>query len=81
MGMVNIEIWLFKELKGHYAELVLADKIPEYFGYIIVHELVHLLERNHNSRFVAYMDEFMPKWRLNRENLNKSPLSHEEWEY
>jgi predicted metal-dependent hydrolase len=74
-GSCNIEakrIWL---------NLDLAKKPPECLEYIIVHELVHLLERNHNSRFVAYMDEFMPKWRLNREALNKSPLSHEEWEY
>ncbi len=74
-GSCNIEakrIWL---------NLDLAKKPPECLEYIIVHELVHLLERNHNSRFVAYMDEFMPKWRLNRETLNKSPLSHEEWEY
>lgn len=74
-GSCNIEakrIWL---------NLDLAKKPPECLEYIIVHELVHLLERNHNSRFVAYMDEFMPKWRLNREILNKSPLSHEEWEY
>jgi predicted metal-dependent hydrolase len=74
-GSCNIEakrIWL---------NLDLAKKPPECLEYIIVHELVHLLERNHNSRFIAYMDEFMPKWRLNREALNKSPLSHEEWEY
>jgi predicted metal-dependent hydrolase len=74
-GSCNIEakrIWL---------NLDLAKKPPECLEYIIVHELVHLLERNHNSRFVAYMDEFMPKWRLNRETLNKSPLSHDEWEY
>jgi predicted metal-dependent hydrolase len=74
-GSCNIEakrIWL---------NLDLAKKPPECLEYIIVHELVHLLERNHNSRFVGYMDEFMPKWRLKRETLNKSPLSHEEWEY
>jgi predicted metal-dependent hydrolase len=74
-GSCNIEakrIWL---------NLDLAKKPPECLEYILVHELVHLLERNHNSRFVSYMNEFMPKWRLNRELLNKSPLSHEEWEY
>jgi predicted metal-dependent hydrolase len=74
-GSCNIEekrIWL---------NLDLAKKPPECLEYILVHELVHLLERHHNSRFVAFMDKFMPKWRLNRETLNKSPLSHEEWEY
>lgn len=74
-GSCNIEekrIWI---------NLDLAKKPPECLEYIIVHELVHLLERNHNSRFIAFMDEFMPKWRLHRDTLNKSPLSHEEWEY
>jgi|SRR5690554_3519928 len=74
-GSCNIEarrIWL---------NLDLAKKPIECLEYIIVHELVHLLERNHNARFVAYMDEFMPNWRLKRELLNSSPLSHQEWEY
>lgn len=74
-GSCNIEakrIWL---------NLDLAKKPPECLEYIIVHELVHLLERNHNKRFIAYMDAFMPKWRMHRDTLNKSPLSHEEWEY
>ena len=74
-GSCNIEakrIWL---------NLDLAKKPPECLEYILVHELVHLLERHHNNRFVGFMDEFMPKWRLHRDTLNKSPLSHEEWEY
>lgn len=74
-GSCNIEekrIWL---------NLDLAKKPPECLEYILVHELVHLLERHHNSRFVAYMDKFMPKWRLHRDTLNSSPLAHEKWEY
>ena len=49
--------------------------------YILVHEMVHLLERHHNERFLAYMDKFMPQWRLHREELNRAPLAHEDWEY
>jgi predicted metal-dependent hydrolase len=49
--------------------------------YIVVHEMVHLLERRHNTRFVALMDEFLPQWRLHREVLNAAPLGHAEWEY
>ena len=74
-GSCNIEakrIWL---------NLDLAKKPPECLEYILVHELVHLLERRHNNRFVALMDEFMPKWRMNRDTLNTSPLAHEEWKY
>ncbi len=49
--------------------------------YILVHELVHLHERNHNERFVKLMDQFMPKWRLYRDELNKLPIVHNDWGY
>jgi predicted metal-dependent hydrolase len=59
----------------------LAKKSPECLEYVIVHELVHLLEPTHNNRFVALMDKFMPQWRQFRDELNRMPLSHQEWEY
>ena len=59
----------------------LAKKSPECVEYVIVHELVHLLEPTHNQRFVALMDKFMPQWRQFRDELNRMPLSHVEWEY
>jgi len=49
--------------------------------YIVVHEMVHLLERNHNDRFVALMDRFMPRWRSYRQELNRLPVRHEDWGY
>jgi len=74
-GSCNIEarrIWL---------NLELAKKPPECLEYILVHELVHLLERQHNTRFRDCMNLYMPNWRLHRDTLNTSPLAHEEWEY
>ena len=74
-GTCNIEarrIWL---------NLELAKKPPACLTYILVHEMVHLLERHHNDRFRAYMDQFMPQWRTHREELNRAPLAHEDWEY
>jgi hypothetical protein len=59
----------------------LARKSPECLEYVIVHELVHLLEPTHNNRFVSLMDGFMPQWRQFRDELNRMPLSHQEWEY
>ncbi|HWQ58111.1 MAG TPA: SprT family zinc-dependent metalloprotease [Clostridia bacterium] len=50
--------------------LQLAKKPPECLEYVIVHELVHLLERGHNARFWAYMDRFYPNWRAVRAALN-----------
>lgn len=67
--------------KRIWLNLELAKKPKECIEYIIVHELVHLLERSHNQRFVKYMDEFMPKWRFHREELNRLPYSHVDWGY
>lgn len=74
-GTCNIEakrIWL---------NLELSKKPTVCIEYIIAHELVHLLERTHNDRFVAYMDQYMPNWRLVREQLNSLPVRHEGWGY
>lgn len=74
-GTCNIEarrIWL---------NLELAKKPPQCLEYIVVHEMVHLLERHHNERFVALMDRFMPLWRYLRDELNREPLAHEMWGY
>ncbi len=49
----------------------LAKKPTECLEYVVVHELVHLLEPTHNARFVALMDQFMPKWPLHRDRLNR----------
>jgi predicted metal-dependent hydrolase len=54
--------------------LELAKKPPECLEYVIVHELVHLLEPSHNKRFVAFMDAFMPKWRFYQTELNRLPI-------
>lgn len=62
-GTCNIRtkwIWLNLEL----------IKKPEHcLEYLIVHEMVHLLERKHNSRYRAYLDKFMPQWRQYKEEL------------
>jgi predicted metal-dependent hydrolase len=47
----------------------------------VVHELTHLLEPTHNSCFIALMTQFMPKWRLYRDELNRLPVRHEDWDY
>jgi predicted metal-dependent hydrolase len=43
--------------------LELAKKPAECLEYIVVHEMVHLLERGHNRVFYGYMDRFLPDWR------------------
>lgn len=74
-GTCNIEqkhIWL---------NLELAKKPPQCLEYVLVHELVHLLERHHTNRFRELMDKLMPLWQQYRQELNQYPLAHEEWKY
>jgi len=59
----------------------LAKKARECLEYVLVHELVHLLEPTHNANFKSLMDKFMPQWRHFRDELNRAPLGHVEWEY
>lgn len=67
--------------KRVWINLELAKKPKNCLEYIIVHELVHLLERSHNDRFITLMNKFMPKWRAHRDELNKLPVSHTDWGY
>ena len=61
--------------------LELAKKPAQCVEYVMVHELVHLIERHHNDRFVSIMDQHLPQWRLHRRELNSAPLAHESWTY
>ena len=69
-GSCNVKagkIWL---------NLQLAKKSPECLEYIIVHELVHLVVKNHDEKFVALMDKYLPNWRELRRNLNSQILDY-----
>lgn len=50
--------------------LQLAKKPPKGLEYIVLHEMLHLIEKNHNKNFVALMDMYMPDWRTTKEMLN-----------
>ena len=59
----------------------LAKKPKECLEYIVLHEMVHLLEPTHGPKFVNRMDHFMPSWRTTRDMLNSLPARHERWNY
>jgi predicted metal-dependent hydrolase len=74
-GACNVDdkrIWL---------NLELAKKPTICLEYILVHDLVHLHERKHNIRFILLMNQFMPKWKLHRDELNSLPIVHNDWGY
>lgn len=89
---VDVTHWGIKKMKTRWGSctmsanriwlnLELIKKPVSCLEYILVHELVHLLERHHTDRFRDYMNRFVPQWRLHREELNRAPLSHESWSY
>ena len=63
-------IWLNSEL---------AKKPVSCLEYVVVHEMVHLIERGHTERFRAMLDRVMPGWRGRVEELNRGWLAEEEW--
>ena len=67
-GSCNVKV------KRIWLNLELAKKSEECIEYIVVHEMVHLLERRHNERFTAFMDKFLPRWRFINEGLSQQPL-------
>ena len=63
-GTCNIcdkRIWL---------SLYLAKKRKEVIEMVVVHEMVHLLERLHNKRFYTFMDQFLPDWKERSQELD-----------
>ena len=81
---VEVAAWGVKKMKTRWGScntsarriwlnLALARKPPQCLEYVVVHELVHLLEPNHNARFKALMDRFLPHWRKHRAELNRAP--------
>lgn len=59
----------------------LAKKPPKCLEYILVHELIHLIEPTHNQRFIDLMDQHLPDWQFRRDVLNRLPVRHEDWGY
>jgi len=82
---VRVNSWGVKQMKTRWGtcnpsarriwiNLELAKKDHKCLEYVIVHEMVHLLERNHGRKFYEYMDLFLPDWRWIRSKLNTTEL-------
>ena len=89
---VNVKAFGIKKMKTKWGScnqkagriwlnLELAKKPMSCIEYVVIHEMVHLLERRHGEKFTFYMDNFLPMWKSLKEELNRSPLSHQDWSY
>ena len=70
-----------RRAKRIWLNLELMKKPASCLEYVVVHELVHLIERRHNNRFHGLMDKHMPQWREHRDELNRAALVHANRDY
>lgn len=57
----------------------LVKKPKDLLQYVVVHEMVHLIEPTHSDRFKTILTEHYPTWREARAELNELPLAAEVW--
>ena len=57
----------------------LVKKPRDLLEYVVVHEMLHLIEPTHSERFVALLAQHYPTWREARAELNALPLAAEVW--
>jgi hypothetical protein len=60
--------------------LELAKKPLRCIEYVLVHEMTHLIEKNHTEGFKYLMKSFMKQWDQYKEELNNSPLGYSKWD-
>jgi len=87
---VRLAGWAIKRMKTRWGtcnvparRILLNSELAKHpascIEYLVVHELVHLLERDHGERFVEIMNLHLPAWRARRQELNAGPLAHDTW--
>ena len=57
----------------------LVKKPRHLLDYVVVHELLHLVEPTHNDQFAELLSENFPTWREARSELNELPLPATSW--
>lgn len=78
---VSVKEWNVRKMKTKWGScniqarrlwfnLELVKKNRRCLEYVVVHEMLHLLERYHNARFYAYLTRYLPDWKAIRRELN-----------
>ena len=57
----------------------LVKKPKDLLEYVVVHEMLHLIEPTHSDRFIALLNKHYPAWREARAELNELPLAAAVW--
>jgi len=80
---VSVNEWRTKKMKTKWGtcnprakriwlNLELSKKPIRCLEYVVVHEMVHLLEASHNNRFKAFLDKYLENWRCLKKELNEA---------
>ncbi|MBI3251495.1 MAG: M48 family metallopeptidase [Candidatus Andersenbacteria bacterium] len=89
---VETSYWGIKQMKTRWGtcnhkssriliNLELAKKPLVCVEYVVAHELLHVIEKKHNDKFVGLMTKYIPKWKSIKDELNGFVLSHEVWKF
>lgn len=87
---VNVTHWAVKQMKTRWGtcnhkrgrillNLELSKKPMACIEYVVVHELLHIVEKKHSEKFVSLMTKYLPKWHSIKEELNSFVLSYDTW--
>jgi predicted metal-dependent hydrolase len=82
---VEVQRIYYRKMKSHWGSCnyikktirlntELAKKPPECLEYVILHELIHLLEPSHNQNFYRLMDRYLPLWKTIRKKMNRGEI-------
>jgi len=52
----------------------LAKRSPEYLEYVVIHEILHIIEKGHNHNFYRLMNQYLPEWKAVRKKMNSGAL-------
>ncbi|MDR2747157.1 MAG: M48 family metallopeptidase [Treponema sp.] len=82
---VSVQRTYYRKMKSHWGSCnytkktirlntELAKRRPQCLEYVILHELVHIIEPSHNRNFYRLMDTYLPDWKLIRKQMNRGEL-------
>ena len=82
---VEVEKLYVRKMKSHWGSCncekqtlrlnsELAGRSPEYLDYVIIHEMLHIIEKGHNRNFYRLLGKFIPEWKAIRKRLNAGEM-------
>ena len=82
---VGVQRIYYRKMKSHWGSCnytkqtirlntELAKRSPRCLEYVILHELIHILEPSHNRNFYRLMDKYLPEWKLIRKQMNRGEI-------